>query len=179
MRQPFAPFCARVGLLVMALVGGLANATSAQARVPSGFARSHDVQVGPRTATRAPSGRIAAQILVGAAAAAVVGFVAWSIVDDPEGPDRRVKGDAGYTPNANTAFAIGSFVGGAVASFLVGRADGSRGSFGATLLGAAVASIPSALGRHEPYLPLLGIVIGAPLQAIGATIGYQVTRRDP
>jgi hypothetical protein len=66
-----------------------------------------------------------------------------------------------------------------VASFLVGRADGSRGSFGATLLGAAVASIPTALGRHEPYLPLLGIVIGAPLQAIGATIGYQVTRRDP
>ena len=35
-----------------------------------------------------------------------------------------------------------------------------------------------ALGRHEPYLPIIGLVLGAPAQAVGATVGYQLTRRE-
>jgi hypothetical protein len=127
---------------------------------------------------RGSSARIAAQVVGGALAAGVLGFVAWQLVDDPEGPDRRVKGDAGYTPNANTAFAAASFVGSVAAVYAIGRGDGSRGSFGATVLGAAIATIPLALGRHQPYLPLIGLVLGAPAQAVGATLGYQLTRRE-
>jgi hypothetical protein len=170
---------ARVGLLVTAAAFAPAPASHAQSVSPSFDARSEEPLVRNRAVARASGGRIATQVVVGTVAAAAMGFVAWSIVDDPEGSDRRVKGDAGYTPNANTAFAVGSFVGGALTSYIIGRGDGSRGSLGATLLGAAIATVPIALGRHEPYLPIIGIVLGAPLQAIGGTIGYQVTRRAP
>ncbi len=129
-------------------------------------------------AVRATNARIAAQLAGSLLAAGVAGFTAWTLVDDPEGSDRRVKGDAGYTPNANTAYAVGSFVGSVVAAYWIGRGDGSRGSFAATALGAAIATIPLALGRHEPYLPIIGLVLGAPAQAIGATLGYQLTRRQ-
>ncbi|MFN2563974.1 MAG: hypothetical protein ABR499_03030 [Gemmatimonadaceae bacterium] len=132
-------------------------------------------QAGPRGS----NARIAAQIGGGALAAGLLGFVAWQLLDDPEGPDRRVKGDAGYTPNANSAYAAGSFVGSVLAVYLIGRGDGSRGSLSATALGAGLATIPLALGRHEPYLPILGLVLGAPAQAVGATIGYQLTRVAP
>ena len=130
-------------------------------------------------ATRASNGRIAGQIVGSLLAAAIVGWTAWAVVDNPEGSDRRVKGDAGYTPNANTAYAVGSFVGSTVAAYLIGRGDGSRGSLGATALGAGIPSIALAFGRHEPYLQAFGVLFGAPLQAVGATIGYQRTRREP
>jgi hypothetical protein len=128
---------------------------------------------------RASNARIAAQIGGGALAAGLLGLVAWKLLDNPEGADRRVKGDAGYTPNANTAYAAGSFLGSVLAVYWLGRGDGSRGSLGATALGAGLATIPIALGRHEPYLPIIGLVLGAPAQAVGATIGYQLTRREP
>ena len=120
--------------------------------------------------------RIAGQIVGSALGAAALGFGAWYLLDDPEGSDRRVKGDAGYTPNANTAYAVGSLVGATVVAYLIGRGDGSRGSLAATALGAAIPSVPLFFGRHEPYLPIIGIVLGAPLQGIGATIGYQRSR---
>jgi hypothetical protein len=130
-------------------------------------------------AARASNGRIAGQIVGSLLAAAIVGWTAWAVVDNPEGSDRRVKGDAGYTPNANTAYAVGSFVGSTVTAYLIGRGDGSRGSLAATAFGAGIPSIALALGRHEPYLNVYGVVFGAPLQAIGATVGYQLTRREP
>jgi hypothetical protein len=128
---------------------------------------------------RASNARIAAQIGGGALAAGLLGLAAWKLLDDPEGADRRVKGDAGYTPNANSAYAAGSFLGSVLAVYWLGRGDGSRGSLGATALGAGLATIPLALGRHEPYLPIIGLLLGAPAQAVGATIGYQLTRREP
>ena len=110
---------------------------------------------------------------VGAAAA---GLGAWKLLDDPYGPGRRVKGDEGYTPAANTAYAIGSYAGGTLVAYAIGRSDGSHGSLLATAAGAGVPSVPLFLGRNEPYLPLLGLVFGAPLQALGGTVGYQLTR---
>jgi hypothetical protein len=166
---------------IVVVVLGLADShsLSAQRYAAAPLDRSLVEESFALVATRAANARIAAQIGGGALAAGLLGFAAWTVVDDPEGSDRRVKGDAGYTPNANTAFAVGSFIGSTVTAYLIGRGDRSRGSFAATAVGAAIATIPIALGRHEPYLPLIGLVLGAPLQAIGATLGYQLTRREP
>jgi hypothetical protein len=166
-------------VVVIALGAGYWHPVSAQRSAAAWVDRAPAHGISSQAATRAANARIAAQIGGGALAAGVLGFVAWKAFDDPEGSDRRVKGDAGYTPNANTAFAVGSYLGGTVATYLIGRGDGSRGSFAATALGAAVATIPIALGRHQPYLPWISLVFGAPLQAIGATLGYQLTRREP
>lgn len=164
----------RLHLLAITLVTSDAGLANAQHVAGILVGRSRPTLV----ATRAANARIAAQIGGSLLAAGVVGFAAWAVVDDPEGSDRRVKGDAGYTPNANTAYAVGSLVGSVAAAYWIGRGDGSRGSFAATALGAALATIPLALGRHEPYLPVIGIILGAPAQAIGATLGYQLTRRE-
>jgi hypothetical protein len=120
---------------------------------------------------------VVGQLVGGTLAAGGAGLLAWSKYDDPYGPTRRVQGDEGYTPNANTAYAIGSFAGVVTATQLIGRTDGSHGGFLGAVLGAAIPTIPLLFGRDEPYLPLIGIVIVAPLQAIGATIGDQSTRR--
>lgn len=133
----------------------------------------------PGNAESATGWRKAAQIFGGILGAGAVGVGAWAALDDPGGSGRRVKGDAGYTPNANTAYAVGSFLGCTGLVYLIGRGDGSRGSLWATAIGSGVATIPLLLGRNEPYTPLFGVVIAAPLQAIGATIGYQKTRGGP
>ena len=119
------------------------------------------------------------QFAIGTLAAMAVGIAAFAYYDDPEGPGRRVKGDEGYTPKANAAFAIGSFAGATLASYLVGRSDGSHGSFLATALGAGIGTIPVAIAYNDPYAPFVGVIIGAPLQGLGARIGYQRTRRAP
>jgi hypothetical protein len=155
------------------------RADLAALRAPAGVGRLDAGETSRASVVeRGSVARIAGQVVGGALAAGLVGFVAWNLLDDPEGPDRRVKGDAGYTPNANTAYAAGSFVGAVLAVYLIGRGDGSRGSLAATALGAGVATIPLALGRHEPYLPIIGIALGAPAQAAAATLGYQLTRRE-
>ena len=169
----------RSWVLVLTLIGGGSRVATAQRHSTVVFHRGPTGQRGSSAVTRGSGPRIAAQIVGSALAAGAVGFAAWTVFDNPEGSDRRVKGDAGYTPNANTAFAVGSFVGSAVAAYAIGRGDGSRGSLITTALGAAIATVPIALGRDEPYLPLIGIVLGAPLQAIGATLGYQLSRRAP
>lgn len=133
------------------------------AALPAGDAAS------PRTKRR--------QLAVGVLAAMAVGIAAFAYYDDPEGPDRRVKGDEGYTPRANAAFAIGSFAGATLASYLVGRSDGSHGSLLATALGAGIGTIPVALAYNDPYAPFVGVLLSAPLQGIGARIGYQKTRQ--
>src|SRR5262245_42481999 len=61
-----------------------------------------------------PRGRpftIAGQVIGGTLGAAALGMMLFNSFDDPLGYSRRVKGDEGYTPNANTAYALGSFVG--------------------------------------------------------------------
>src|SRR5437868_6447731 len=99
---------------------------------------------------------IGGQLVGGALAAAGAGFLAWGAYENPNGTDRRVKGDEGYTPNANTAYAIGSYAGVVAATHLIGRLDGSRGNLLGTALGAAIPSLPLFFGRNEPYLPLIG-----------------------
>jgi hypothetical protein len=170
---------ARLCLLVLALGAAGSRVARAQPHRAVVFNRVPADRLSSPVFARGSNPRIAAQIVGSALGAVVLGIAAWTALDNPEGSDRRVKGDEGYTPNANTAFAVGSFVGSAAAAYVIGRGDGSRGSLVTTALGAAIATIPIALGRHQPYLPLIGIVLGAPLQAIGATLGYQLTRRAP
>ena len=165
----------RQRVLAISLCLALPATAVAQRAPTSALERGSAVQL----TSRATNSRIAAQLIGSALAAGVVGFTAWTLVDNPEGGDRRVKGDAGYTPNANSAYAAGSFVGSVIAAYWIGRGDGSRSSLPATILGAAIATIPLALGRHEPYLPIIGLVLGAPAQGIGATLGYQLSRREP
>ena len=178
---PLAVACVLVAVVASSAAGQAIGALRAGARpatqapAPNDALTSRDVA---SALTRASKGRIAAQLAGSALAAGAAGFLAWQLLDDPEGSDRRVKGDAGYTPNANSAYAAASFIGSVAAAYLIGRGDGSRGSLGATALGAGLATIPLALGRHEPYLPIIGLVLGAPAQAIGATLGYQLTRRE-
>lgn len=105
------------------------------------------------------------------------GMAGFKLFDDPYGPDRRVKGDEGYTPNANTAFAIGSWLASAGAVYLSGNSPGRCGSFARTLAGSFIVTIPLLAGREEPFLPLLGIVFAAPVQSLGATLMYPVRRR--
>lgn len=118
------------------------------------------------------SGRQAAgQILGGLLGAWLGGLVAFRALDNPGGSDRKVKGDAGYTPNANTAYALGSWVGSAGGVFLA-ASPRSCGSFTKSFVFAGIPTLPLLLGRDEPYLPVLGVVLGAPAQALVATIAY-------
>jgi hypothetical protein len=120
---------------------------------------------------------IAGQIVAGSLSAAGAGFLSWAAYNHPNGADRRVRGDAGYTPNANTAYALGSFAGAVAATHLVGRIDGSRGNLLGTVIGAAIPTIPLFLGRDDPYLPIYGVLFAAPAQALGGMLGDQLTRR--
>ncbi len=96
------------------------------------------------------------------------GMVAWKALDDPYGASRKVKGDEGYTPNANTAYAIGSWIGSASLGYLA-AAPACR-SLGQVLVATAVPSSLLLLGRDEPYLPLFGMVLVAPLQGAAAAV---------
>jgi hypothetical protein len=167
-----------------ALITGISGIAASRAIAQAGVTRRLET-TSPPTLVQAPGPPerrygspllISGQIVVGTLAAAGAGLMSWAAYDHPYGPDRRVKGDEGYTPNANTAYAVGSFAGAVVATHLIGRLDGSKGNLLGTIVGAAIPSIPLFFGRHEPYLPLIGIVLVAPAQAIGATLGEQLSR---
>ncbi|MCC6772325.1 MAG: hypothetical protein IT360_14120 [Gemmatimonadaceae bacterium] len=118
------------------------------------------------------AGRVTRSIVAGTIVASLVGLVAWKAVDNPGGSDRRVKGDAGYTPNANTAYALGSWLGSTLAVHLAGRRYGACGSLARAALGAGIPTAVLLLGRDEPILPVLGVLFGAPAQSLGATIAH-------
>jgi hypothetical protein len=100
-----------------------------------------------------------------------IGLTAYKLRDNPEGEGRRMSRGTDYSPAANTTYLVGSFLGSAAAVYLRGRQD-KQGSLLGTLVGTAIASAPLVLARNEPYLPIFGFVIGAPLQSIGGAIGF-------
>ncbi|MFL5562458.1 MAG: hypothetical protein ACJ79K_13370 [Gemmatimonadaceae bacterium] len=116
------------------------------------------------------------QIAGGMLGAIAVGLLAARPYSKVDSPDRRVKGDEGYSPKANVAYAIGSFVGSTSVAYAIGRSDGSHGSLLATALGAAIPTTLVGLAWNDPYAMVLGVVVVAPLQGVGAKIGYQATR---
>jgi hypothetical protein len=167
-----------LSLLVLAGSICVAPALSAQSAAPralqfrSDHARDRRVmdfapQPAPERCQRRTRA-VVGQILAGTAGAWVGGLAAFARFDDPYGPGRRVKGDAGYTPDANTAYAVGSFVGAVAGVELAARFR--CGSALRSMLGAAAPSALLLLGRDEPYLFVLGVLFVAPVQAAGATL---------
>ncbi len=130
------------------------------------------------TPRRAATSTKVAQVAGGAIAGSLVGLIAWKQYDDPYGPGRRVKGDAGYTPRANSAYVLGSIVGSTIAVQLIGTADGSRAPILATAFGTAVGTLPIAMGRDDPYIVLFGPIL-SPLQSGAGTFAYHKLRRVP
>jgi hypothetical protein len=137
-----------------------------------------DAQAPPTTATNPTSCQrdpvdVVLQLVAGYAGGVVGGMGVWSAIDDPEAPDRKVKGDAGYQPNANTGYAIGSWVGSTVAVFGAGRLLKPRcGSLKSTAIGTGSVSLLLLFGREEPYLPIIGVIFGAPLQALAGVATF-------
>jgi hypothetical protein len=118
--------------------------------------------------------RVAGQLVLGAGVGWLAGMAAWSVLENPSADDYRVKGDAGYSPRANVAYALGSFVGATATVQLIGAKP--RPAVWKTAIGAFVPTIWLLAMRDEPYLPLIGLVVGAPLQAIGATVVFHSTK---
>src|SRR5687767_1853843 len=50
------------------------------------------------------------QLIATSVSAALIGSALYLGADNPEGSDRRVAGDEGYTPNANSAYVAGAYV---------------------------------------------------------------------
>jgi len=128
---------------------------------------------------RSRGGRIALQFLASSAGAAGVGLVGYFMFDDVG--TKRVEGDAGYTRAGNVAYLVGSATGATLGAHLVGRSMGGHSPLWATAAGAAVGTLPLflAAGIDEPYLPLMGIILGWIPQAAFATIGYEAAGSRP
>jgi hypothetical protein len=121
--------------------------------------------------------RLARQVLGGMLGAQLAGVGAYRMFEDSG--ERLVKGDSGYTRNSNTAYAIGSFIGATASAYLIGRGDGSQGSLWGTALGVGIVTVPLLLGRDEPWTPVIGVILAAPLQGLFGMVGYQRTRQPP
>lgn len=124
--------------------------------------------------TKQPNGK---QVVIGYMGAVVVGFLAWRVFDEPAGRHVKVRDDWGYTPDANTAFGVGSWVGSSLAVWLSGRHIGAKGSLLGTALGAALPTIPILMKRDDPLLPMVAAIFGAPVQGIMAYVGYRATAK--
>jgi len=122
--------------------------------------------------TKAPDGK---QIVIGYMGAVIVGFLAWRAFDEPAGQHSRVKDDWGYTPDANTAFGVGSWIGSTLAVWVSGKKLGANGSLLGTAIGSAIPTVPILMKRDDPLLPLVAALFGAPAQGIFAYLGYRAT----
>ncbi len=132
--------------------------------------------IGVRAGTRASRWLIATQTVGGAFGAWIGALLAYKAFDNPA--DRRTKGDESYSPNTNTAYALGSFVGSTAAVHLIGRSDGSRAPLMGTMIGTGIVTVPLLTLRQDPYMPLIGFLFGAPLQGLFGTAGYQLSRTN-
>ena len=165
-------------LISLSVVLGISTA-DAQELTPHAMTRPHRSQPSEKNvqALGSPPSATVEQFALGSIAALVAGYGLFVAFDNPEGADRRVKGDEGFTPNANTAFVVGSYLGAAGGVSWTGRRRSHRGTWAGALLGGAVVALPVAfLTRNEPMMPPLGFLIVAPLHALATTVGYQVSR---
>jgi len=121
-------------------------------------------------------GRVAAELALGVVGAWVGAFFAYNIAE-AIADDVTVKGDESYSPAGNVGFIIGSALGSTATVYTIGSIGPARGSPWATLLGAGIPTTILLVGLDDPYLPLYGSGLVAPLQSLGATTGFNVTRR--
>lgn len=116
-------------------------------------------------------GVIALQAAAGVAGSWALGLPAFRYLEAHAG-DRRVKGDAGYSPTANAGLIVTSALGNALAVYLAGEAAGADGSLWGTLIGAGLGSLPLVLGVDDPYLPYYALTVGVALQDLGSLVGF-------
>ncbi len=119
---------------------------------------------------------IFSQTVGGMLGAVAAGAVSYHAFDRQQ--DRRVKGDEGYSVRANTAYAVGSFVGSTAAVWLIGESDGPRAPLRNPAIATGVVTLPLLLMRKDPYLPIIGVLFGAPLQSLAGTTAYQMSRTN-
>ena len=120
---------------------------------------------------------IAVQAIGGTIGAVVVGAIAYKAFDNPA--DRRPNGDDPYSPKANTAYAVGSFLGSTAAVHWIGMSDGSRAPLHSTAIGTGIATVPLLALRRTAIQPIIGVIVVAPLQGLFGAAGYQFSRRPP
>lgn len=162
-------------LLALTLLPTAASAQRAQPIAlanPPAVARLVSVQAIAAEPCHRSAWDVSRQLVFGVAGALIGGIVPFLAIDDAQSPNRRVKGDAGYQRSANVAYALGSWAGAAAGVALTGT-PGCRAPAKA-VIGAAIPSLLLLAGYDDPYLPVYGVVLGAPLQSIGATIGVGV-----
>lgn len=85
--------------------------------------------------------------------------------------DRRVKGDAGYSPTAHWGMLVSSGVGAATGVHLIRKGLGATTSMEGALVGAFLGTLPLVLGVDSPYLPYFSFTVGSLLQAVGGLLG--------
>lgn len=107
-----------------------------------------------------------AQAAAGVMGAWIGGVGSYQAVNEWDAFKQRSNGDDPYKPDANTAYAIGSWAGSTTLIFFTGK--WGCGSFGRTALGTGIPSALLLFGRYHAYLPLLGIIL-APVQAAVGT----------
>ena len=128
-----------------------------------------------RTRTQASkpgTGQVVLQLLAGLAGAWIGGLAGYQLVA-AIADDRTVEGDTGYSPAGNVGFVVGSALGSATLSTIVGGLQGTEGSYAGALAGGAIPTGLLLFGLHEPYLGPIGAVFVAPLQSGGAYLGYR------
>ncbi|MFN8573553.1 MAG: hypothetical protein U0132_15975 [Gemmatimonadaceae bacterium] len=111
------------------------------------------------------------QLAGGVVGAWAGGIISYKVAEDLAN-DRRVKGDEGYSPAGNWAWVASSLVGAALGVAGTGRGLTDHGSVKWALAGAAAPSLLLLTVVDDPYLPIYGFVFAAPLQAVGAMLGY-------
>lgn len=117
------------------------------------------------------------QILSALVAAGLAGYGSYLLADDLS-TTTRLKGDWGYDPNANSAYAAVAFVTSTAVVMWAGRAQCPKGTLLGTFLGGAVVAGPLlAYAREGPMLLPIGALVLAPAQALASTAGYQLSRR--
>ncbi len=122
----------------------------------------------------ASPGRFFGELFAGVLGSWLGGYPLWSYLEE-RASDRKVKGDASYSPTANSALILGAMVGNSIGVYLIGSTADTNGSYFATLLGTTLASIPLALGINEPYFPFYALTGGALLQSVGSSIGFNAS----
>lgn len=146
----------------------LAAAASFTTAVPKRLPPTFQAAADP---CRRSPGRVLLQLGAGVAGAWIGGAWAYEIAD--EWGVSKPQGDAVLNRAGNNGFIVGSWLGSAGAAYLAGNQPRVCGSLWRTTLGTSLATSFLLLEAGDAYLPLIGVVLVAPLQSIGGTALYR------
>lgn len=152
-------------MLTIFLLVGLASSLTAQTSAGAAASGGRELR------DDATTGDLFLKGAAGAVGSWLLAVPTYLLLDAHAG-DRRVEGDAAYSPTANLGLIGASAIGSSVGVHVAGEVLGVEGSFWGALLGSGIASLPLLLGTNDPYLPYYGLTIGVALQDVGSLIGH-------